>query len=134
MFKIDNLKEEVNTDYNNLMYDYQKKENNIGNMNVSYPYDIQKALNEITIIDIKNNQIKAGILDEEFDKYPKWYSKDLENLFEKYDNIKKLENLNTIEDLKDIVTETGDNELQQIYYGFLDEEENSEQDEEEDEL
>ena len=134
LFKIDNLKEEVNTDYNNLMYDYQKKESNLGNINISYPYDIQKALNEITTIDIKNNQIKAGKLDEEFNSYPEWYSKDLENLFEKYDNIKKLENLDTIEDLKDIVTETGDNELQQIYYGFLNEEENSEEECEEDEL
>ena len=128
-YRIDKLKEEVNTDYNQIMYKYLRNKEKTGKKNISYPYDIQRALNEITTIDIKNNQIKAGKLDEEFNSYPEWYSKDLENLFEKNYLINNLANAKTIKEIKSIAMELKDDVILKNCYKILEDEEESEDNE-----
>lgn len=131
LFKIDKLKEEVKDDYRHLMYEYHRKEAKIGSNYINFPYNIQDALNIITKIDVKNSQLNPENLKIEKENYPEWYSNELENLFVKYNSIKKLENVDTIDDLKEIVNEIGDNELKQIYYEFLNKGEITTEDEEE---
>ena len=62
-----------------------------------------------------------------------WYSKELEEIIYKSELINSLTEAKTIEDIKDVCIELGDNELQNIYYGMLYEEENEEENEGEEE-
>lgn len=118
LFKKDELYNDIFTEYRNyrekFKEDYYKKNNEACDI----PDYIQYALNEITRDDI------SGIK-----KKPEWYSEELEKLFEKYTAIKQLNDLETIEDLKEIAIELNDAELMETYKWF----EAVQQEEEEDE-
>ena len=125
LFKIDKLEENLNNDfmqYNSKLY----KENRIGYTEM--PYNLEECLNRITRIDINNNQIDT----KEKVPYPKWYSRELEDLFVRHDLVKGLKQFETLEELKDISKELDDEELIDICNEFIGYEENNE--EEEDEL
>lgn len=120
LFKIDNLKNELEDEYTEI------KIANRWNI----PYSIREALNEITKIDLRNSQREAGNLEGEIEKYPDYYSEKLEDIFRRYDLINQLNQAETLEDIKEITRELGDNELQKIYYELLDDEENAEEEDE----
>lgn len=120
LFKIDNLKNKLEDEYTEI------KIANRWNI----PYSIQEALNEITKIDLRNSQREAGNLEGEIEKYPDYYSEELEDIFRRYDLINQLNQAETLEDIKEITRELGDNELQKIYYELLDDEENEEEEDE----
>lgn len=111
--RIDFLKEDIKENY----YEYRNKiETEIYNV----PYTLEDA-----IYRIKNN---AGAKED-----IEWYNKELKEIIHKNNLINFLSEAKTIEDIKDVCVELGDNELQNIYYGLLYEEENCEENEEEQE-
>ena len=122
-FKIDSLENEIDNEF----YEKARKDNLYNS-----PYSINEALNIITNIDLKNSQRESGSLEGEIEEYPKWYSNDLENLFEKYNLVEDLKQFETLDELKDISNKLDDEELIDICNEFISYEENSE--EEEDEL
>lgn len=114
LLKIDKLNDELLNEYNYYRNTHNQKD--------YCPYDIQDAINICTQIDLRNLQRESGNLDGKHEEYPTYYSSELEDIFKRFDLIKELEQVENLEDLKDITRELGDNELQQIYYEFLDEE------------
>ena len=105
MFKIDKMKEDLKYDFIN----YQRK------MYREIPSNIEDCIS--IVLELKeadNGSIKI--------EYPKWFSDEFIELWKQHDMIKELENANCIEDIKEVAIETGDNELQRIYYMFEGEE------------
>ena len=85
---------------------------------VYVPYNLEDAINRIK----ENKNTKEKI---------EWHNKELDQIIYKKNLVDFLEQAKTIEDIKDVCVELGDNELQNIYYGMLYEEENCECEEEE---
>lgn len=112
--RIDTMKEDIKDEY----YEYRSKVESKENTYI--PYSFQDVLNRI-------NENKDS------EEKPEWYSKEIEQIVRKNNLINFLEQAKTIEDIKDVCVELGDNELQNIYYGMLYEEENCECEEEEEE-
>lgn len=110
--KIDIMKEDIKDEY----YEYRNKVESKGNNYI--PYSFSEVINRLK--EYKDSKEK-----------PEWYSKELENIIRKNNLINFLEQAKTIDDIKDVCVELGDNELQNIYYGMLYEEENYEEEEEE---
>ena len=108
------MKEDIKDEY----YEYRSKVESKENTYI--PYSFQDVLNRI-------NENKDS------EEKPEWYSKEIEQIVRKNNLINFLEQAKTIEDIKDVCVELGDNELQNIYYGMLYEEENCECEEEEEE-
>lgn len=112
--RIDILKEDIKDEY----YEYRRE---IESKERTYmPYSFNDVINSINAS--KDSKEK-----------PEWYSKEIEKIVRKNNLINFLEQAKTIEDIKDVCVELGDNELQNIYYGMLYEEENYECEEEEEE-
>lgn len=110
--RIDFMREDIKDEY----YEYRNKVESKENTYMPYSFcDIINRLNE-------NNDSKEK---------PEWYSKEIEQIVRKNNLINFLEQAKTLEDIKDVCVELGDNELQNIYYGMLYEEENYEEEEEE---
>lgn len=112
--RIDIMKEEIEDEY----YEYRSKVESKENTYI--PYSFQDVVNRI-------NQSKDS------KEKPEWDSKEIEQIVRKNNLINFLEQAKTIEDIKDVCIELGDNELQNIYYGMLYEEENCESEEEKEE-
>lgn len=109
--KIDSLKEDIRDEY----YSYRSK----ADSEYAYvPYTLEEAINRIN----ENEDSKEKIA---------WNTKELDQIIHKSNLINFLEQAKTIEDIKEVCIELGDNELQSIYYGMLYEEENCECEEEE---
>ncbi len=109
--KIDCLKEDIKEEY----CSYRNKEES----QYSYvPYTLESAISSIK--DNENRKEKTT-----------WHTKELDEIIHKNNLINLLEQAKTIEDIKEVCVELGDNELQNIYYGMLYEEENYEEEEEE---
>lgn len=124
LFKIDDMKQELQEDF----YNYQdglKLE-----VTRFMPSLLESCIYQIKEIESKNLEIEQGNLEGEKIKYPEWYSEEFTDLWKKYEQIRELETACTIEDIKEVVQETGDNELQQIYYMFKGEEEEDGEEEE----
>ena len=62
-----------------------------------------------------------------------WHNKELDQIIYKKNLIDFLEQAKTVDDIKEICVELGDNELQNIYYEMLYDEENSENEEDNEE-
>lgn len=112
--KIDFLKEDIEEKYCNYRRNMYPKDNSV-------PYSLEKAINCIE----ENKVSKKEIV---------WYTKELEEIIHKNNLINLLEEAKKIEDIKSICMELEDNELQNIYYGMLYEEENCEDEEDEESL
>lgn len=84
------------------------------------PDSIKKCIEKITTLEKNNFKIKQ---EQEKEKYPGWYSKKFTNLWQDYERIKTLENTSSLEDVKEEVIKTGDEELKKIYYMLGGEEE-----------
>ncbi len=117
LFKIDDMKKNLREDFNNYQHSLDYK------ISMNMPSYLESCINEIEWIESRNLKIEQGEIKEEKKEYPEWYSKEFTNLWKQYEQIKELETANTIEDIKEIVQETGDNELQKIYYMLKGEEE-----------
>ena len=118
MFKKDELYNDIYIEYRNyrekFKEDYFKKNQEVCDI----PDFIQYALNEITRNDIS-----------EIKEKPEWYSEELEKIFEKYTAIKRLNDLESMDDLKEIAIELNDADLMETYKWF----EKAQQEDEEDE-
>lgn len=111
--KVDHLKEDLKEEY----YSYRNK----ADSKYAYvPYTLEDAVNRIKESEGSKEKIE-------------WHTKELDHIIHKNNLINFLEEAKTIEDIKDVCIELGDNELQNIYYGMLYEEENCECEEEEEE-
>lgn len=120
LFKIDSLENELDNEF------YEKvRKDNLYNT----PYSIREAIGTITRIDLRNSQREAGNLEGNIEEYPKWYSNDLENLFEKYNLVVDLKQFETLDELKDISNKLDDEELIDICNEFLGYDEEEEEDE-----
>lgn len=120
LFKIDSLEDELDNEF------YEKvRKDNLYNT----PYSIREAIETITRIDLRNSQREAGNLEGNIEEYPKWYSNDLENLFEKYNLVVDLKQFETLDELKDISNKLDDEELIDICNEFLGYDEEEEEDE-----
>ena len=120
LFKIDSLEDELDNEF------YEKvRKDNLYNT----PYSIREAIETITRIDLRNSQREAGNLEGNIEEYPKWYSNDLENLFEKYNLVVDLKQFETLDELKDISNKLDDDELIDICNEFLGYDEEEEEDE-----
>jgi len=95
------------------------------------PHSLEEAINEIKNLDDENKKIKDGILEGPEKEYPLWYSKELKELFYKYDLVNYLKTSQTLEEIKEICVELEDNELKEIYYSLLCEEGSLEENKEE---
>ena len=62
-----------------------------------------------------------------------WHNKELDQIIYKKNLIDFLEQAKTVDDIKEVCVELGDNELQNIYYEMLYDEENSENEEDNEE-
>lgn len=114
--RINYLKEDIENQY----YEYR---NNIQASVYDVPYTLKESIDRI-----REQEKNAGSKEE-----LAWYREELEEIIYKRELINSLTEAKTIEDIKDVCIELGDNELQNIYYGLLYEEENFEEDEEEQE-
>lgn len=108
--KVDSLKEDIKEEY----YNFRNK------MDDYVPYSLADTVKEIKEKEEQKEKIA-------------WHNKELDEIIHKNNLINFLEQAKTIEDIKDVCIELGDNELQNIYYGMLYEEENYECEEEEEE-
>ena len=90
------------------------------------PDTIKECIERITTLEKNNFKIEQ---EQEKEKYPGWYSKEFTNLWQDYERIKTLENIDNLEDIKDEAIKTEDEELKKIYYMF-----GGEEDEESEEL
>ncbi len=119
MFKKDELYNDIYAEYDTykekFKENYYKKNKEVANI----PNNIQYALNEITRNDISKIKEK-----------PEWYSEELEKIFEKYTAIKQLNDLETIDDLKEIAIELNDADLMETYKWFEEVQQEEEEDEE----
>lgn len=109
--KVDFLKKDIKNEY----YSFKDK---MDSKYVYVPYNLEDAINRIK----ENKNTKEKI---------EWHNKELDQIIYKKNLVDFLEQAKTIEDIKDVCVELGDNELQNIYYGMLYEEENCECEEEE---
>ncbi len=75
------------------------------------PDTIEECIARITTLEKNNSKIE-----QEQEKYPHWYSKEFTNLWQDYERIKTLENVNSLEDIKEEAIKTEDEELKKIYY------------------
>lgn len=105
MFKIDKMKEDLKYDF----IDYQRK------MYREIPSNIEDCIS--IALELKTASNEGAKIE-----YPKWFSDEFIELWKQYDMIINLENAHCIEDIKEVAIETGDNELQRIYYMFEGEE------------
>lgn len=132
-FKLDEIKESIDDEFREYIYKYEKDTNKR-----DVPYQLEVALDKIVKIEFNNNIIKEKIENntyiEEKDgvlqDMPEWYSKKLEEIFEKNDLYKSLVQTDDINEAIEIAKELNDNELIDI---LKEEQENSEE-EEEDEI
>lgn len=120
-FKIDEMKEK-------LYYDFSKY---CDKFTYYLPSTIENCIQYITSIDEENKQIELSNLTKEKRDYPEWYSSEFDILWNNYNMIKLLENATSIEDIKEVAKETGDNELMKIYYVLEGEEYDDMQEDEE---
>ena len=108
--KNDCLKEDIENEYYSCR-------NKMDSKYAYVPYTLKEAVNRIK----ENEGPKEKIA---------WHTKELDQIIHRSNLINFLEEAKTIEDIKDVCIELGDNELQNIYYGMLYEEENCESEEE----
>ena len=119
----DRLKLRINYLKEDIENQYYKYRDNIKMSVYDVPYTLEESIAYI------RKQEKNASSKEEL----AWYSKELEEIIYKSELINSLTEAKTIEDIKDVCIELGDNELQNIYYGMLYEEENEEENEGEEE-
>lgn len=103
LYKIDELKEKLRYNFD----DYKYKDEN----RYYIPDTIEECIEKIITLE-KNNFEKKENQKEE---YPVWYSKEFTNLWQDYERIKTLENTSSLEDIKEEVIKTEDEELNKIY-------------------
>jgi len=99
--RIDILKDEIQEEYSNYRYKN-------GVEYYEMPYSIDDMVRKVS------NCEKEDL---------KWFTKEVEEMNHTYQLLSYLEKSQTIEEIKEICEELGDNELQKIYYGMKDEEE-----------
>lgn len=110
----DRLKQRI--DYLKSLFQEEYRKYREKNLYYDMPYCLDKVINVISI----NNKDN-----------PEWFNNEISDLSYKYKLLLLLEKAKTIEEVKEITVELEDNELQRIYYGLKDEEENLEEDGEE---
>lgn len=104
MLKIEELKSELEQNFS----EYEKQ--------VLYiPTSIEECIERIIDIERNNLQVEEGVTKGNKREYPEWYSKSFTNLWQDYERIKILENVNSLEEIKEEAKKTGDNELEKIY-------------------
>ena len=103
LYKIDELKEKLRYNFD----DYKYKDEN----RYYIPDTIEECIKEIITLEKNNFKEKEN----QREKYPVWYSKEFINLWQDYERIKTLENTSSLEDVKEEVIKTGDEELKKIY-------------------
>ena len=116
LHKVDQLKEELKDKFDKYRNETE----------YYMPDTIKECIERITTLEKNNFKIEQ---EQEKEKYPGWYSKEFTNLWQDYERIKTLENIDNLEDIKDEAIKTEDEELTQIYYMF-----GGEEDEESEEL
>ena len=108
--KIDSLKQDITAEFHN----YRNK------IDLYIPYSLQQTINLIKEHEKSENKLP-------------WHNKELDQIIYKKNLIDFLEQAKTVDDIKEVCVELGDNELQNIYYEMLYEEENSENEEDNEE-
>ena len=108
--KIDSLKQDITAEFHN----YRNK------IDLYIPYSLQETINLIKEHEKSENKLP-------------WHNKELDQIIYKKNLIDFLEQAKTVDDIKEVCVELGDNELQNIYYEMLYEEENSENEEDNEE-
>lgn len=108
--KIDSLKQDITAEFHN----YRNK------IDLYIPYTLQETINLIKERENSENKMP-------------WHNKELDQIIYKKNLIDFLEQAKTVDDIKEVCVELGDNELQNIYYEMLYEEENSENEEDNEE-
>lgn len=129
-FKLDEIKEKIEEEFREYRY---KCEKDINKRDI--PYQLEVALNNIVKIEFNNNIIKEKIenntyieeKDGTLQDMPEWYSKELEQIFEKNDLYKSLVQAEDVYEAIEIAKELNDDELLDI----LNEEQEALDDEEE---
>lgn len=116
LHKVDQLKEELKDKFDKYRNETE----------YYMPDTIKECIERITTLEKNNFKIEQ---EQEKEKYPGWYSKEFTNLWQDYERIKTLENVDNLEDIKDEAIKTEDEELKKIYYMF-----GGEEDEESEEL
>ncbi|MCI9016140.1 MAG: hypothetical protein HFJ53_03105 [Clostridia bacterium] len=116
LHKVDQLKEELKDKFDKYRNETE----------YYMPDTIKECIERITTLEKNNFKIEQ---EQEKEKYPGWYSKEFTNLWQDYERIKTLENIDNLEDIKDEAIKTEDEELKKIYYMF-----GGEEDEESEEL
>lgn len=133
-FKLDELKKSIDDEFRRYGYEYDEK-----HFKTRMPYSIESALNNIVKIEFNNNIIKEKIenntyieeKDGTLQDMPEWYSKELEQIFEKNDLYNSLIETEDINKAIEIAKELKDDELLDI---LNEEQENLDDEEEEDEI
>lgn len=106
--RIDLLKDEIENEYSN----YRRK-------NEREYYDMPYTMENVVKKELNCSEEK-----------PKWFTKEVQEMSHKYKMLNYLQKAQTIEEIKEVCVELGDNELQNIYYGMKYEEEDYEEEEE----
>ena len=101
LHKVDQLKEELKDKFDKYRNETE----------YYMPDTIEECIARITTLEKNNSKIE-----QEQEKYPHWYSKEFTNLWQDYERIKTLENVNSLEDIKEEAIKTEDEELKKIYY------------------
>lgn len=105
-FKIDEMEQ-------NLYRAYSKFESK---QSYNIPVTLEGCISKISDIDKKNNQREKNDFMYVKEEYPNWYTEEFKELLKEHDRIELLKNAICIEDIKEVAIETGDKELQRIYY------------------
>ena len=116
----DRLKQKIDSLKQDITKEFQNYRNKIDLRYTYIPYTLQEAINLIK--ERENSENKMS-----------WHNKELDQIIYKKNLIDFLEQAKTVDDIKEICVELGDNELQNIYYEMLYDEENSENEEDNEE-
>jgi len=105
-FKIDEMKQ-------NLYYAYSEFE---AKQSYHVPSTLEGCISRIADINKRNNQREKEFSIKLKEEYPNWYTEEFKELLKEYERIELLKNAICIDDIKKVAIETGDKELQRIYY------------------
>lgn len=105
-FKIDEMEQ-------NLYRAYSKFESK---QSYNIPVTLEGCISKISDIDKRNNQREKNDFIYVKEEYPNWYTEEFKELLKEHDRIELLKNAICIDDIKEVAIETGDKELQRIYY------------------
>lgn len=105
--RIDCLKDEIKDEYSKYRYKNEREY-----------YDMPYSMEDVIKKELNFSEEK-----------PKWFTKEVQEMSHEYKLLNYLQKAQTIEEIKEVCVELGDNELQNIYYGMKYEEEDYEEEE-----